>query len=217
MNAFNGLPVIGAFGRGISTVAFGTRIRSMTQAMRTAYTYLTHAAYTAGGTAHTVTFMRGQSYTTARLAAAAAAVTVYVNDALVDGGGAALAAADLVALELTDSRGKKVWHMGIVDTSGWDATAKSILLTSGTALPTGLSLLAGDAVIAYGVAGDTDHLVHTRTGAASATTNFPAVANAGPVIRSRRKNEPIIVDSNNATATGSIDCLSAVFALGLEY
>lgn len=202
------LQAISAFGRGKATATAATRIRVLVPGDPHGYTYLTFVRYTAAGTAHTLTMMRGQSFSTAASLVAAAAVAVPVNDALVDGAGNVLAAVDVVAIELDDGS----WHLGIVDTSGWNAGTKTITLTAGTAIPTGRSVPAGNRVISYGVAGDSGHAAYTLTGTASATTSYPAVANAGPLIKSTTRNEPIIVDSDNATAAGTIEGVSAVYA-----
>jgi len=202
------LNAIAAFGRGKASIAFGTRIRVLVPGDPHGFTYLTFVRYTAAGTAHTLTMMRGQTHAKAAAAAAAAAVAVVVDTAMLDGAGNALAANDLVAIELDDGS----WHLGIVDTSGWDAGTKTITLTSGTAIPAGRSVLLGGAVVSYGIAGDANHANFTLTGTASVSSNFPAVANAGPLCKSPYRNSPIIVDSDNATATGTIEGVSAVYA-----
>jgi hypothetical protein len=202
------LTAINAFGRGKASIAFGTRIRVLVPGDPHGFTYLTFIRYTAAGTAHTLTMMRGQTHSQATAAAAAAAVDIVVADALKDGAGNALAAADLVAIELDDGS----WHLGIIDTSGWDAGTKTLTLTSGTAIPAGRSVLVGGKVVSYGVAGDANHANFTLTGTASVSSNFPAVANSGPLCKSPVRNSPIIVDSDNATATGTIEAVSAIYA-----
>jgi hypothetical protein len=201
------LDAIAAFGRGKATATAGTRIRVLVPGDRHGYTYLSFVRYTAAGTAHTLTMMRGQSFTTASAAAAAAAVAVVVVDDLLDGAGNALAAADLVAIELDDGS----WHLGIIDTGGWNGTTNTLTLTAGTAIPAGRSVEVGARVISYGVAGDSGHANYTLAAGASATTNYPAVANSGPLCKSYSRNEPIIVDSDNATAAGTIEQVSAVY------
>lgn len=202
------LNAIAAFGRGKATATAGTRIRALVPGDEHGYTYLTFVRYTAAGTAHTVTMMRGQSFSSAAAAAAAAAVAVTVNDALLDGAGNALAAADVVAIELDNGD----WHLGVIDTGGWNGTTKVLTLTAGTAIPAGRSVPVGARVISYGVAGDSGHAAYTLTAGASATTNYPAVANAGPLCKSYSRHEPIIVDSDNATAAGTLEAVSAVYA-----
>lgn len=201
------LPVINMFGRGKRTETAGTRIRALVPGDPNGFTYLTFVRYTAGATGHTLTMMRGQTHAKAAASAAAAAVAIVVDTAMLDGAGNALAAADLVAIELDDGS----WHLGIVDTGGWNGTTKTITLTSGTAIPAGRSVPAGAAVISYGVAGDANHANYTLTAGSGATTNYPAVANAGPLAKSPYRNSPIIVDSDNASNAGTIEAVSAVY------
>jgi len=202
------LKVISAFGRGKASVAFGTPIRVLVPGDPHGFTYLTFLRYTAAGTAHTLTMMRGQTHAKAVAAADAAATDIYVDTAMKDGAGNALAAADLVGIELDDGS----WHLGILDTSGWDAATKKIILTSGTVIPAGRSVAIGGAVVSFGIPGDANHANFTLTGTASATTSYPAVANAGPVCKSPYRNSPILISSDNATATGTIEAVAAVYA-----
>jgi hypothetical protein len=202
------LNAISAFGRGRKTETAATRIRVLCPGDPHGYTYLTFLRYTAAATAHALTAMRGQTHAKATVAADAAAVAITVDTAMLDGAGNALAANDLVAIELDNGD----WHLGIVDTSGWNGTTKVITLTSGTAIPAGRSVLVGAAVVSYGVAGDANHANFIFTGTASVTTNFPAVANAGPICKGSARNSPIIVDSDNATNAGTIEMVSSVVA-----
>lgn len=202
------LNAISAFGRGKKTETAATRIRVLVPGDPHGFTYLSFLRYTVSTTAHTLTMMRGQTHSKAAAAAAAAAVEIVVEDAMLDAAGNALAASDLVAIELDDGS----WHLGIVDTSGWTAGTKTITLTSGTAIPAGRSVLAGAAVISYGVAGDSGHANYQLATGTSATVNYPAVANAGPLAKSPQRNSPIIIDSDNATAAGTIEAVSAVYA-----
>lgn len=201
------LNAIAAFGRGKKTEAAATRIRALVPGDRHGFTYLTFLRYTAAATAHTLTMMRGHSFSRTTTAIASG-VTVVVEDALTDAAGNALAAADVVAIQLADDS----WHLGVVDTGGWNAGTKTITLTAGTTLTGTVGVAAGGRVISYGVAGDSGHANYTLTAGASATTNYPAVANSGPLAKSAQRNEPIIVDSDNATAAGTLEAVSAVYA-----
>jgi hypothetical protein len=188
------LPTTGGFGRGQATEAAATRIRVLLPGKRRNYTYLTFLQYKSLGTAHTVTIMRGQSYTTCATAVAEAGTALVVTSALLDGAGNALAANDLVAFECVDGS----WQVDII--AGWVVGTKTITLAVGPATGSG-GIAVGGRVISYGIAGDSGHAAYTLLPPVSATTNFPPVL-SGPLARSRQKNEPIILDSDNATAAG---------------
>lgn len=198
---------MGAWGRGKRTETAGTVINTLVPGTPGAYTYLTFARYTAQGTAHTLTMLRGQTHAECATAAAAAATAITVDRDMQDGAGNALAANDYVAIKLDNGD----WHLGLVDTSGWTDANNTITLTSGTAIPTGRSVAVGAPVVSFGVAGDANHAAYTLTGTASATSNYPAVANAGPLAKSPQRNSPILLQSNNATAAGTIEGVSATF------
>lgn len=198
------LQAIAAFGRGKLTATAGTRIRALVPGDPHGFTYLTFLRYTAAGTAHTLTMMRGMSFSRAAAAVAEAGTSLVVEDALTDGAGNAIAANDLLAIELANGD----WFLGTVST--WTSGTKTVVLSAGPAAGTG-GIAIGARVVSYGVAGDSGHANYTLTGTASATTNYPAVANAGPLAKSTTRNEPIIVDSDNATAAGTLEAVSAVY------
>lgn len=194
----------GAFGYGPKSIAFGTAIVRATQGRRGAFTYLTMVQYTCAGTAHTLTFMRSASDAKTNVAASAAATEIFVDAALTDGDGNAIAANDHVMVEM----GENDWHYSTV--SAWDGTAKKITLN--TAIPAGKSVPVGAKVCCYGIPGATYHADYVITTPTSATTNFPAVANGGALLKSTKKNEPLLVHTNNITATGTIALVSGLFS-----
>jgi len=197
--------VTSMFAVGKHTATAGTRIRALLHATRGLFTYLTFLRYTAAATAHTLTVMRGQTHARAAAAASAGATDVIVTLAMLDGAGNALAANDLVSMELNDLS----WHLGVV--SAWDGGTKTITLTGGTAIPAGYSVPVNAQVISYGIASDTNHATLQFTAPQSATTDFPA-EQAGILARSNMRGEPLIVDSDNATNAGTLEL--AVAACG---
>lgn len=198
------LQATSGYGRGKKTATAGTRIRALIPGSARSYGYVTFLSYTAQGTAHTLTLMRGQSDSKATAAVAEGGTALVVNDALLDGGGNAIAASDVLAIQTVDGN----WYIDVV--SAYSASTKTITLTSGPATGSG-GIAKGGKVVCYGVAGDTNHGDFQFAGTASATTNYPAVAHGGPLCRSRERNEPIVFDSDNATAAGTLQALSGVF------
>ena len=189
------LTLIGSEGAGKITETAGTRIRRLIGGKGGCFTHLLNMRYTAGATAHTITVMRGQSYTTLSAAALAAQADVVLTAAITDGTNA-VAANDLVAIKKPDGS----WHLGLV--SAWTAGTLTLTLTAN--VPTG-GFNKGAAVICYGVAGDSGHDNYKFAAGSGATTNYPAVENGGSLIRSRRQNEPLIIDSDNATNAGTLE------------
>ena len=190
---------LSGWGRGKKTEAAGTAILVMIPGMPKKYTQATFLRYTSGATEHTGTFMKGQSYATLTENAAASQAVVKVSSALLDGAGNAIAAGDNVAVDL----GNGVWHLTTF------STASGLTYTLASNLPS--AALKGAAIISYGIAGDSGHADYTFTLPAAATTPFPATANSGPLIRSNRKNEPILFSSNNTTNAGTIESISGIW------
>lgn len=199
------LPARGGFGFGRKTASANTVITQTTSSKRGLYTYVTFMRYTNGNTDHLLTLMRSASDGLVTTEVAAAGTAVIVDTALTDGAAGAIAANDYVAIQLDDG----TWHTDLV--SAWNSTTKTITLT--TAVPTGRTIKVGAPVFCYGVPGDTYHAAYQFDPiTANATANFPAVANAGPVIKSRKRGEPIIFYSGNATAAGIMEALSGILS-----
>lgn len=199
------LNAIAAFGRGKKTATAGTRIRALVPGDKHGYTYITFFRYTVSTTAHTLTLMRGQSRGKATAAVAEGGTSLVVDTALKDGAGNAIAANDVVAYETVDNG----WVLDTV--SGWDATSKTITLTTGPASGSG-GIAVGAKVVAFGVAGDAGHADYQFASGTSTTASFPAVANAGPLCKGAAINDPVIFDSDNATAAGTLEGISAEYA-----
>ncbi len=203
------LQAVGGFGRGRKTETLGTVIRVLVPGDKHAYTYLTHLRYKVAGTAHTLTMMKGQSSADVTTAVPAAGTSVIVDAALLDGAGNALAANDVLAIEVTNiASGVKGWHLSLVTT--W--TVGTLTIVIATAIPAGFRVDVGGRVVSFGIPGDAGHADNTILTGTSETVSHPAVSNSGPLLRSATKNEPIIISSNNATAAGVIEETSAVYA-----
>ena len=189
----------GGNGLGKKSVAFGTKINSLVPARQGAYTRVTTFKYTAAGTAHTVTALR--SIGRAKLAAgAAASQAVVVLDRDPSPAGNAIAANDYVSYRNDDGT-------FVFDTvASVSSDKKTITLT--TNLVSAIS--AGADFWLHGVAADTD----PKTGSAHPTYPAPASVtttytdNVQGVISSNDRDEPILLQSDNITATGSLDAVS---------
>jgi hypothetical protein len=197
-------------GDGLSkaTASAGTRIRLPAGGKAGGlYSHIVNLRYTDTGTAHTLTMMRGASRAKVVGALAAAATSVVVDAALTDGDGNALAASDVVALPMDNGE----WHVSAV--SAWNATTKTITLT--TAIPSGRSVADGARIVSYGAPGDTYHARYQFTGGAgSAAVNFPAVSGSVmSLCKAPALNEPIILDSNNATNAGTVEYVNIGYSL----
>lgn len=190
----------GGDGYGKKTETAGTRIQKLLGGYggSSLFTHVLNMRYTAQGTAHTLTLMRGASR--GRVASdLAAAGTALVSDvALTDGAGNAPANLDFVAVRLDNGD----WHLSRI--SAWSAA--TLTLTLETAIPTGRTAKKGARIVMYGVAGDAMHADRQFTGTASATTNFPVLAGQElSLCRATAPGEPILFDSDNATAAGTLE------------
>lgn len=194
----------GGFGLGEKTETADTVIVRNSQGKRGCYTYVTFFRYTCAGTAHTINLMRSTDATTAASALAAAGTALVLTAAVVDGGGNAPASGDYVAVELAEGD----WHVSTI--SAWNSGTKTMTLN--TAIPTGKAVVAGARICFYGVHTDTVHDDYQFTTPTGATTSYPAVANGGPIVKSRTKNEPIIFVSTNGTAAGTLVNYNGVFS-----
>lgn len=187
-------PVLCGDSFGLVSVAFGTVINRLLPARKGAYTRLQKLVYTAGGTAHTITLMRslGRTTTTADAAASQAVINIAANPGPT---GNSLAGSDYVAYR-TDA------GLFVLDTV---ASISSLAVTLTTSLAVALS--AGADLWMFGVAADTDPLTGSAHGSlrgvANATTSY--FEDLIGLCCSHNPDEPILIQSNNATATGYID------------
>jgi hypothetical protein len=208
-------------GDGGKTAAAGTRIRYLIppDPKRVGKTKVTLARYISAGTPHTLTFARPIGRTTVSAVAAAGQAVVNItadpgvttgltdpfNGAVIGPNTNAIAANDLVAIRETDGV-TRFYTVQSVSTLAITLTGN---LVKGCA--------AGDAFWNFGIVGDTD----PRTGSAhpallppvSATTTYQGGSNDGAVLGTIGTDEPILVDSGNAAAAGTIDQLSWAYAI----
>lgn len=196
--AING--IFGGNTLGRKSVAFGTAINRLVPPFRGKTTRISKMVATAAGTAHTVTVMRsiGRTKVTTAAAASATAITVDAINGTLSPTGNNLAGSDLVAFRETDG----VTRQYTVSSVSGNVITLSAGLTAGVA--------AQADVWNFGVAGDTDpktgeaHMVFTVP--ASATTTFSD--DSAGVAASNLPDEPLLLQQNNATATGTIEQVS---------
>lgn len=190
----------GGNGSGKLTQTAGTRIRYLIAPYIGAITRLTKLVYTAAGTAHTLTGVRpiGNTTTTAATAAAGTVINLTADP---NPSGNAIAANDLLAVRETDGV-TRLYTVSSVSTLAITLTAG---LTAGVA--------SGGKVWSFGITTDTD----PRTGLAHPTFAAPASAQTtyqdsdSGVLATLGQDEPILFDSNNATAAGTLDYLTYAY------
>lgn len=187
---------VGGNGTGGLTQPFGTRIRFLIPPRPRGYTRISKLVYTAQGTAHTVTCARPIGDTTAAGAAAGQAVIVLAADPGVTGN--LLNTNDLLAVREADG----VTRLYIVSSISTLTVTLTTNLTAGTT--------AGASVWNFGALTDTDPVIGTAhptlRGIASATTSYED--REGGVFASHETDSPLLVDSNNITAQGTLEQLS---------
>lgn len=209
------LTILGAKGYGKKTATAGTALVQTVDPMRNARTVLTFLSYTAGNTAHTITAMRPLGSTTLASATAANTNTITLTADPGAWGSSksvaanAIAANDYVVLERADG----TFHTSTVAAG----TFAGSNLTLTTSLPTGVGASTGAKVWFYGITTDSnpaDGLAHPQYGTTANTTvtigNTVGEGLAG-FVQTAGKYEPIVIHSNNATADGTIERLTAVY------
>jgi len=198
------LPCEGAEGYGKASQNAGTRIQVASQGRKGKYTYLKAFSYTDGGTSHTLTMMKSVSETTLTAAAVAAQADVVLAADPGTTSTGAIAANDLVCIKKPNGD----WHFGKV--SSWTAGTLTLTLTAN--VPTG-GFASGARVLFYGAPSDSDHAnFQFASLATSSIKNFPPVEKGGILMKSRTTDEPIILDSNNASNAGTIEFHEYVFS-----
>lgn len=189
--------MIGGDGYGKKTAAANTRIQYLVGGVGSLYTNLLNIRVATGVTAHILTVMRGASRTKITTDLAAAGTSLVIDEALTDGDANAIAANDLVAVQLDNGS----WHLSLV--TSWTVGTLTLVLT--TAIPTGRTAKRGARVVNYGVPGDTYHALRQFDLTASATNQLPAVAGAvESLCRSAAPGEPLLLDIDNATNASTV-------------
>lgn len=195
------------FGRGNLTQTAGTRIQALVPGRKGLLTYISFIEYKDAGTAHTITLMAKVSETTLTAAVAASGTVIPIAADPGTSATGTIAAADLVAVQLADGS----WHGSAV------SSVSSLNITLSTALPagTGKNALSGARFIFYGAAGDSPHANNTfLSGTGSASVYFPNNNGGLPpgcLQKSYGSDEPIWLDSGNATNAGNLRCLMAFY------
>lgn len=203
-----GLNIRGAVTYGSLSIAFGTVINIFVPPRVGLYTRVIEAVYTAAGTAHTLTFLRpiGMTTTTVAGATGQAVLTLTAQPAISYGGAANdVAANDWMAWENSDG------------TFSFDkvASVSGLAITMTSNLPK--AVIAGAKVWFFGIITDVniDSYAHPRNPApASATTNIINTSLTGIGVASTlRQYEPMLVQSNNITATGTFERVNVSYTV----
>lgn len=220
-------PIKGVRTYGKVSVAFGTVINLMIEPMQKAYTTIMDLWYTAAGTAHVLTIMRvlGKAITTAAAASGQAVIAInrdpgkYAsNIGTINTANNLIAAGDYVVYKCTDGT-------YIMDTV---ASVSTLNITMTTNVPTS-GVSAGAPFWWFGITGD----INPQNNAAHPTFNAPAngttkfgsdmgdgshgfmntikgfdfsgMLDTNVATYLTGQDEPMIVQSNNITATGTIE------------
>lgn len=191
----------GHFGK--STQTAGTVIDVFIPPKAGLYTRVLQCVYTAAGTAHTITFLRPIGETTTSAAAAASqAVIVLTAQPATSRGGATnnVAANDFLAWENTDG------------TFGYGKVSSVSSLTITLTANLSKAISSGAKVWFLGITSDTntDGYPHPTAPAAASTTTSLSNDVIG-VVSSIRPYDPILVQSNNATAAGAFERVGVAY------
>lgn len=201
---------------GKTSVAFGTVIQQLIRPFRGAWTVLTGFAYTAAGTAHTGIVRMAIGKTNLFAAAATGQAVIVLNAQPTTARN--VAANDYLVIESHDTT-----NVGTGTGAGqpppiWDIVKVTSVV--GTTIT-----LTANCVRAY-AAGDTVWLMSLSSDAvpgfaaappqytfpSGATTTFPAqsaLTASGGMVSSINQHEPLILESNNITATGTLEYAAA--------
>lgn len=184
-------------GNGITnqTANAGTRIRvPLGSEFPNLFVHVSAINYTAQGTGHTLTLMKGASRSFVDGAVVAGASSITVDDVLTDGAGNVIAANDVIAVKLDNG----TWLVTTVSS----LSGGNLIIATADVVPVGRSIPDNARIVAYGVAGDAFHASHQYTAASSTTTNL---GNAASLVKASSNGEPVIFDSNNASAAGTLN------------
>lgn len=202
----------GGFTNGKSTQAAGTVINSAVQPRKGGFARVTTLRYNNGGTAHNGTWLRCLGRTKAAavgaagqpvvsIAADSGVTTGFSNNGVPIVNANAISAADTVMIRETD---------GI-------ARPYIVSSVAGLAITLTANLAAGVNTTSdfwfFGILADTD----PRTGTAHIVANLPASAitiyadDTGGVCAAIGQDEPILFQSNNVTAAGTVEQLSGAY------
>ena len=202
-----------------------TVINALVPANRLGRAFIAALLYLCGSTAHTLTFLRALGRTKFTTATAAAGTVIYmVRNPGPDGTGNTgtvtnngypqgvtanlLAANDLVVIRETDGV-SRVYTVSSVSTTNPLAVTLTGGLTAGVDVNSDMWML--------GITTDTDPTVGrahpTRLAVVSVNNMYPGAVGAAAcgVCASHRNDEPILVQSNNATAAGAFNSVDYAY------
>lgn len=201
------LSAISQFGFGNLTQNAGTVITALCPPRKRAYTRLTGLAYTAAGTAHTLSLMKALSYTTLASAVDASGTSVTLS---ADPGGSSFALAAAVAGAIADNDfvcfelDSGDYFLSIV------ASLSTLTFTTG-AFPSAAA--AGRRVWFFGAPGN--HTGSQTTSKSITQKGFQILTiasvrnsfsdHASGLLQSNNPWEPLMLHSNNAAAAGIFD------------
>lgn len=193
------MKTVGGGGFGKLTQTADTVISRLIPPRSGAVTRLTKLVYTAQGTAHVVTVMRAIG-TRVKLTSGASTSQAVINVSANPGpSGNALAANDYLCLRHDDG----VYRLHLV------SSISSLAVTLSSNLTVVAS--ANQPVWMFGVAADTDPNIgeahNSLRGVASQTTTYEDAPDGAGLFASHDPFEPILVQSNNATAAGTLEQL----------
>lgn len=188
------------------TATAGTVINCLVPARKRLKTVLESVAYKAGTTAHTLTVLRDQTpragakITATAAAATGQAVVNFSSTAITRAGSAGTVAAnDWVAIESSDGS-TQLYQVSSVSTLAVTMTANISPAVN-----------KGARIWPLGVAADHATAGAFAAAASTTTTLTDAVNGAAGVIAAYDEEEPLLVQSNNATAAGTINQVAAVY------
>jgi len=192
--------VTGIFSKGVHTETAATIIQENIPGSDGNRIALNHLLYSNQGTAHTLSFMypgdRAGCRTTASADAAISQAVLNVTDAPVDPAGNAVASGDVIAYETSD---------------GWEFNTVSSLSTKAITLGTNIAspVLAGAKVRVFGIAAD--KACQQAALAASVVTELGDGNGIYFIQPEYCRGDPVVVQSNNATAAGTLQNLIALY------
>lgn len=199
-----------------ATATAGTKISQLIAPNSGAKVRVTNLQYKASTTAHTLTAMRCLGNGTVQTATVASGTTITVDTASCAAAamtGDVLSAGDFIVYQYTDG----TYELNTVGS----VVAGTGVITLGTALQAVKTIAAGTTVWYMGVAGDTGHIQLPADASTLMTYQDPIAGVAvGGVSRDFSNvnysrsgyGDPMIIQSDNATAAGTLYSLSGYWA-----
>ena len=202
----------GGFTNGKATQAAGTVINSLAQPRKGGFTRVTTLRYNNGGTGHTGTWLRplGRTKTSAVGAAGQAVVNIVVDPGITTG-------FSNNGVPIVNTNGIAAGHTVVIRETDGIARAYIVSSVATLAITLTTNLVAGVNTTSdfwfMGLITDTDK----RTGTAHIVANLPASVittyadDTAGVCSTIGQDEPILFQSNNITAAGTVEQLSGAY------